>query len=99
LTIAGAGRSTAESWSLLEGSLRLDSKVILFLRAHPRQRRVQAPGKAGTPVMLLAFDIKLVVLAQERERLDLAGQLEPDSADLTRIVAAAVQERRVRPCA
>jgi len=83
----------------LRGRSDLIVRVILFLRAHPRQRRVQALGKTSTPVMLLAFDIKLVVLAQERERLDLAGQLEPDSADLTRIVAAAVQERRVRPCA
>jgi len=35
--------------------------------------------------MLLGFDIKPVVLAQERERVDLAGQLEPDSGGRARL--------------
>jgi hypothetical protein len=64
-----------------------------FRTAHPRQRGRQAVGQAGATVLVFdAIDAELVVLAEQLDRVDLAGKLEPRPADLAGIFAAAVNE-------
>jgi hypothetical protein len=66
--------------------------VASCFAVHPRECGCQAVCQAGTDVVLAALDIKLVVLAQQLERLDLVGELELHAADLAGILAAAVHE-------
>jgi hypothetical protein len=68
---------------------------------HPK--RLKQDGRKAAPLKLTGDshgrwacgshdDVKLVVLAQELEGVDLAGELDPDPASLAGILAAAVEE-------
>ncbi len=56
----------------------------------------QAIGQTGAPVVPLALDVELVVLAEEFECIDLAGKLEPDPADRAGVLAASPSHSEIR---
>src|SRR5258706_16051322 len=81
-------RSTASRRSKSRSDLV--GNLAISIPPNAGQRGGQALGEAGAPVVLVAPDVKLMVLAEELERVDLAGEPEPDAADLAGLLAPAV---------